>query len=264
VPAKKHRRRIIDVTRVEVCCAAPDRIEEAQSLADQLGVPLSDSCDAQAYLLTLTDARIELRAPQELGFSPLYVSFNEGHAAHRLRFGGGRGQAIARACGLKGGNTPSVFDLTAGLGRDAFVLASLGCRVTMIERNPVIALLLEDGLRRASEDSDIGQWVSERLSLVRSSAEQWLDQTDETPDVIYLDPMFPERKKSAQVKKEMRIFHDIIGEDEDADDLLNLAMGMARQRVVVKRPRHAPPLAGRKAPVHIEGKSTRFDVYPVT
>ena len=264
MPAKKRLHRIIDVTQIEICCAAPDRIEEAQSLADQLGAPLSDPCDAQAYLLTLTDSRIELRAPQELGFSPLYVSFNEGHAAHRLRFGGGRGQAIARACGLKSGNTPSVFDLTAGLGRDAFVLASLGCNVTMIERNPVIAVLLEDGLRRARQDSEIGQWVAERLSLVHAPAERWLDQTTETPDVIYLDPMFPERKKSAQVKKEMQIFHDIVGEDEDADALLSLATGVALQRVVVKRPRHAPPLAGHKAPAYIEGKSTRFDIYPVT
>lgn len=249
---------------MEVCCAAPDRITEARTLANQLGLALTDPCNADAYQLTLTDSRIELRAPQDLGFSPLYVSFTEGHAAHRLRFGGGRGQAIARASGLKGGNTPSVFDLTAGLGRDAFVLASLGCKVTMIERNPVIAVLLEDGLRRAREDSEIGHWVAERLSLLCSSAEQWLDQTEETPDVIYLDPMFPERKKSAQVKKEMQIFHAIVGDDEDADALLALALRVARQRIVVKRPRHAPPLAGHKAPVQIEGKNTRFDVYPLT
>ena len=264
MPAKKPHLRTIDVTRIEVCCAVPDRIDEAESLADQLELVLSAPCNTEAYLLTLTDSLIELRAPQGLGFSPLSVSFNEGHAAHRLRFGGGRGQAIARACGLKGGNTPRIFDLTAGLGRDAFVLASLGCEVTMIERNPVIAVLLEDGLRRAREDSEIGQWVTKRLSLVCSPADQWLKQAPEEPDVIYLDPMFPERKKSAQVKKEMQIFHDIVGEDEDADALLALSLGVARQRVVVKRPRHAPPLAGRKAPVHIEGKSTRYDVYPVT
>lgn len=250
---------------VEIYCAHEERLSEAQKLAEQTGLKLNQEPDFETtYCLTLTETRIELRAPRPLGFSPLSVSFNEGHAAHRLRFGGGRGQTIARACGLKSGNTPSILDLTAGLGRDAFVLASLGCQVTMIERNPVIAALLEDGLRRAADDEEIGPWVSERITLVPASAPEWLTSQAASADVVYLDPMFPERKKSAQVKKEMQIFHDVVGDDPDADALLPLALETARQRVVVKRPRHAPALSGKPAPVTIEGKSIRYDIYPIT
>jgi 16S rRNA (guanine1516-N2)-methyltransferase len=233
-------------------------------LAKRLGLLTVDlGSDFPGYRLTLTTERIELQPPPAYGFSPLDVSFNEGHAAHRLRFGGGRGQSIARACGLKSGNTPSVLDLTAGLGRDAFVLASLGCAVTLVERNPIIAVLLEDGLGRAIDDPEIGAWVSERLHLVQSEAMTYLRSCPEA-DVIYLDPMFPERRKSARVKKEMQIFHDIVGDDEDATTLLETARGMARQRVVVKRPRLAEPLGDQKPPACVTGKTTRYDIYPAT
>jgi len=262
---KRHPRLITKVITIEIFCAHEDQLPEAQQLAEQTGLRLNPKPDFEtAYCLTLTETHIELRAPRPLGFSPLFVSFNEGHAAHRLRFGGGRGQTIARACGLKSGNTPSILDLTAGLGRDAFVLASLGCQVTMMERNPVIAELLEDGLRRAAEDNEIGPWVSERLTLIAASAPEWLAGHEISADVVYLDPMFPERKKSAQVKKEMQIFHDVVGDDTDADTLLPLALETARKRVVVKRPRHAPYLADKKPPVQIEGKSIRYDIYPIT
>jgi 16S rRNA (guanine1516-N2)-methyltransferase len=259
---KKH---LPPTTEVRVACADPARQDEADALAIRLNVQIIDSSDTSfsGYRLILTQDRIELLPPPAYGFTALNVSFNEGHAAHRLRFGGGRGQSIARACGLKSGNTPTILDLTAGLGRDAFVLASLGCQVTMLERNPVIAVLLEDGLRRAVEDPEIGPWVSERLQLVHCDASEYLAASPET-DVIYLDPMFPERKKSAQVKKEMQIFHDVVGDDEDAATLLEQAEGVARQRVVVKRPRLAEPLGQKQAPACVTGKTTRYDIYPVT
>jgi len=257
---KKH---LPPTTEVRVVCADPARQDEADELAIQLDVQITDirDTDFQGYRLILTQERIELLPPPAYGFTALSVSFNEGHAAHRLRFGGGRGQSIAKACGLKSGNTPTILDLTAGLGRDAFVLASLGCQVTMVERNPIIAVLLADGLRRATEDPEIGAWVSERLHLVQSDASAYLNSSPEA-DVIYLDPMFPERKKSAQVKKEMQIFHDIVGDDEDAAMLLEQARGIARQRVVVKRPRLAWALGQQKAPACVTGKTTRFDIYP--
>lgn len=257
---KKH---LPPTTEVRVVCSDPARQDEADALALQLGVQVMNSGDTDypGYRLILTRDRTELLPPPAYGFTALSVSFNEGHAAHRLRFGGGRGQSIAKACGLKSGNTPSILDLTAGLGRDAFVLASLGCQVTMVERNPVIAVLLADGLRRATEDPEIGAWVAERLHLVQSDASAYLAGCPEA-DVIYLDPMFPERKKSAQVKKEMQIFHDIVDDDEDAAALLDLALGIARQRVVVKRPRLADPLGQEKAPACVTGKTTRFDIYP--
>lgn len=189
------------------------------------------------------------------------VDFVSGAVAHRRKFGGGRGQSIAKAVGLKQGVNPSVVDGTAGLGRDAFVLASLGCTVIMVERHPVVAALLEDGLRRAYEDVDIGEWMRERMSLVPGSSLESVIELGKEVDVVYLDPMYPHREKSALVKKEMRVFQSLVGADMDADGLLEPAMTLATKRVVVKRPDYAEDLDGVKPSMVIATKKNRFDVY---
>jgi 16S rRNA (guanine1516-N2)-methyltransferase len=153
-------------------------------------------------------------------------------------------------------------DATAGLGRDAFVLAQLGCVVTLIERQPLIAALLEDALQRASADSEVGPIVA-RMHLLSGNAIDLMGAwAGEPPQVIYLDPMFPHREKSAQVKKEMRLFRPLAGDDDDASALLESALALATHRVVVKRPRKASAIAGEKPGYVLEGKSSRFDVYP--
>ncbi|MCL1067346.1 class I SAM-dependent methyltransferase [Shewanella olleyana] len=193
------------------------------------------------------------------------VDFVSGAVAHRRKFGGGRGQTIAKAVGLKQGISPTVVDGTAGLGRDAFVLASLGCKVIMVERHPVVAALLEDGLRRAYEDAEIGEWMRERMSLFHgSSIEALADaaaQSGDEIDVVYLDPMYPHREKSALVKKEMRVFQTLVGADLDADGLLKPAQALATKRVVVKRPDYAEDLDGVKPSMVLAQKKNRFDVY---
>ena len=195
---------------------------------------------------------------------PLKVDFVGGRAAHRRRFGGGRGQLVAKACGLGKVESPHIVDATAGLGRDAFVLASLGAQVLMIERVPMIAALLEDGLARARLAPETAE-VAARLRLSRGDAAQALNEliasADFEPQVIHLDPMFPHRDKSALVKKEMRVFRELAGDDADAPRLLEAALELATHRVVVKRPRRAPALRG-PAPQHvIEGKTSRYDLY---
>ena len=179
--------------------------------------------------------------------------------AHRRKFGGGRGQDIAKAIGLKHGFTPHVLDATAGLGRDAFVLASLGCRVTLMERMPVVAALLDDGLERAKLNSEVGE-IAQRMQLVHASSIENMNLAEQV-DVIYLDPMYPHREKSAAVKKEMRVFQSLVGEDLDADALLAPALALAKYRVVVKRPSYAPPLNNIKPSTSIKMKKNRFDVY---
>lgn len=195
---------------------------------------------------------------------PLSVDFVAGKAAHRRRFGGGRGQLIAKACGLAKGVTPCIVDATAGLGRDAFVLASLGAQVLLIERVAAIAALLEDGLKRASRHSDTAD-IAARMLLRHGDATHCLAEIVAsarfTPQVIHLDPMFPHREKSALVKKEMRLFRELAGDDDDAPRLLAAALDIATHRVVVKRPIKAPPIAG-PAPQHtLEGKTSRYDMY---
>ena len=212
--------------------------------------------------LVLTSAHLELRKRDEPKLGGIFVDFVSGAMAHRRKFGGGRGEAVAKAVGIKGGYLPDVVDATAGLGRDAFVLAALGCRVRMLERHPVVAALLEDGLHRGYADSEIGGWLRERLTLLHVASQQALSDITPAPDVVYLDPMYPHRQKSAMVKKEMRVFQSLVGADEDADTLLEPARRLAKKRIVVKRPDYAPPLAGVVTQSAVVTKSHRFDIYP--
>lgn len=228
---------------------------------DALRLRLAEVEFPAPFALVLTDTRLELRKLDEPKLGAVYVDFVDGAVAHRRKFGGGRGQSIAKAVGLKSGAMPTVVDATAGLGRDAFVLASLGCKVTLIERSPVVAALLQDGLARAAQDPEIGSWVSERMHLLQGPAVDNLLALSERPEVIYLDPMFPHKQKSALVKKEMRVFQSLVGPDLDADALLPAALKMANKRVVVKRPAYAGWLNEHKPSMAIETKGNRFDVY---
>jgi 16S rRNA (guanine1516-N2)-methyltransferase len=158
-----------------------------------------------------------------------------------------------------------VVDATAGLGRDSFVLADMGCSVILCEREPVIAALLAQGLREAHGSGD--DWlvrVTRDMNLAATDARELTHAQLASTDVIYLDPMFPPRDKSAAVKKEMALFHILLGSggtQQDADALLLWAGAQDVSRVVVKRPPRAPFLAG-KTPSHsVGGKAVRFDVY---
>lgn len=212
--------------------------------------------------LVMTATHLELRKRDEPKLGGIFVDFVSGAMAHRRRFGGGRGEAVAKAVGIKSGYLPDVVDATAGLGRDAFVLAAVGCRVRMLERHPVVAALLDDGLQRGYQDAEIGGWLRERLTLLHVSSLTALDDITPQPDVVYLDPMYPHRQKSAMVKKEMRVFQSLVGADEDADALLAPARRLAKKRIVVKRPDYAPPLAGVATQSAVVTKSHRFDIYP--
>ncbi|MCE2572878.1 class I SAM-dependent methyltransferase [Motilimonas eburnea] len=237
---------------------SPCRQNDAAALRAQWG--FSDSVSEDDKLaLVLTEHRLELRKLDEPKLGAVAVDFVSGASAHRRKFGGGKGQTIAKAIGIKAKSGLKVIDATAGLGRDAFVFASLGCRVTLIERSPVVAALLADGLARAYRDPEIGDWMQTNMTLVHDTGIDWLAQAQ--ADVVYLDPMFPHKKKSALVKKEMRVFQHLVGPDLDADALLAPALAAAQYRVVVKRPDYAPWLAERKPTLAFETKNNRFDVY---
>lgn len=191
------------------------------------------------------------------------VDFSQGAVAHRRKFGGGQGQDIAKAIGVSA-YKPSVIDATAGLGRDSFVLATLGCQVTAYERQPVVAALLQDGLNRGLSDPEIADIIA-RISLQHGSSHELLVAPQDPgllADVVYLDPMFEhDEKAKAQVKKDMQAFRQVVGQDNDADDLLSRAWDCARCRVVVKRARKARPLADREPTYALTGKANRFDIY---
>lgn len=190
------------------------------------------------------------------------VDFVSGAVAHRLRFGGGRGQALAKAMGLRAGKTPTIVDATAGLGRDAFLLASLGAQVTMIERSEKMHALLADGMDRAAQEGGELREIIGRMTLLKGDAKDVLPEL--SAEAILVDPMHPERKTSALVKLELRQVREIVGTDEDAVDLMRVALETARNRVVLKWPAKADPIAGiRKCSHQILGKTTRYDVFMV-
>ncbi|MEC8278954.1 MAG: class I SAM-dependent methyltransferase [Verrucomicrobiota bacterium] len=267
----------------------PTQKIQAQFLADQFSIPIIDGShlaiakpreiegfvrsivklnySETRFVFMLSDLGLSLSQITEDNLLSIRADFYSPSVNYRRQKGGGKGQMIARAIGLNSLTAPYVLDATAGLGGDAFVLASLGCPVTMVERVPEVHALLDDGLRVA------GAWGSakdqtliailKRMTLVESDAAKYMQTLEDTkkPEVVYLDPMFPLRAKSAQVKKEMHVLQQLIGKDVDADLLLQTAQECAQKRVVVKRPRIAPFLAGLEPNYTLEGRSNRYDVY---
>ena len=205
---------------------------------------------------------IGLRQSGRKAPNPVLIDFVGGTLGFRGKNSSHSKELVANAVGVKGEHTPKVLDATAGLGRDAFILASRGCDVQMLERSPVVALMLEDALRRASGDAEVAS-VVERMQLHQGDASDFMRslRPDEFPEVVYLDPMFPERSKTASVKKEMRLLQQLLGADLDTRELFEIALRVATRRVVVKRPRLAPCISDLKPHHVVEGKSGRFDIY---
>jgi 16S rRNA (guanine1516-N2)-methyltransferase len=190
----------------------------------------------------------------------LRVDFVTGAVGHRLRFGGGRGQDLPKAMGLRAGKTPMIVDATAGLGRDAFLLASLGAEVTLIERSDKMHALLIDGMERAAQEGGEFRDIIHRMTLLHGDAKDLLPTL--SGEAILIDPMHPPRKKSALVKQDLRQIREIVGTDEDAADLVRVALAHAQKRVVLKWPAKADPIEGIPPCTHqIVGKSTRYDVF---
>jgi 16S rRNA (guanine1516-N2)-methyltransferase len=192
----------------------------------------------------------------------LRINFLSGKLRYRSEHAGLRNELIARAIGMRPQEHPKIVDATAGLGRDSYILASVGFDVIMLERSPIIHELLNDALLRAK---DVLPDIIGRMHLIQADAIDWLKNLpeQERPDVIYLDPMFPTRKKSASVKKEMVIMQELLGKDIDYVLLFETAMACATKRVVVKRPRLASNIIENAAKFSLNGKSSRFDIYLV-
>lgn len=235
--------------------------KRAAAISDAWGFPIVDRAvkPTDGFYLQVCNDVLGLVDASEKKTLPVDVDLASPASLYRKQHGGGRKEPIVKAIGLKGDAPWHVIDATPGLGRDAFVLVSVGCTVTMIERSPVVAALLEDGIRRLAQRYPE---LAQRMVLRHgNSAEVMQYFSGEDVNAIYLDPMFPHKKKSALVKKEMRLFQQLLGHDPDADALLAPARQLATHRVVVKRPNSAEVLAGEKPSMAIESKKHRFDVY---
>ena len=236
-----------------------DPVQAAQ-LVETLRLPLVNSPqEADGLLLWLSRARLFLckhRDPELSG--SLWVDFNTPQVRHRQ--GQPRQELLVRAARVRHTAEPLVIDATAGLGRDGFLLAAAGFRVRMYERNPVVAALLEDGLRRAAAIPALAA-IAERITLIVSNAIDGLGHLHTPPDVVSLDPMFPERRKSAKVKQDLRLLQCLDDGGEDGEALLRAALLTGARKVVVKRPCKGPVLGGLAPNYTLRGKAVRFDVY---
>lgn len=177
----------------------------------------------------------------------------------RIRPGAISKELLARAAKIKDADKPlTAIDATAGLGEDSLILAAAGFQVKMFERNPVIHQLLEDALKRAAEIPELADIVT-RMELEHGDSVEAMGNLDFVPDVILLDPMFPERQKRALVKKKLQVIQKLEIPCTDEAEMILTAMAAKPKKLIVKRPPKGPYLAGLKPDFSIEGKAVRFD-----
>lgn len=245
-----------------VIVAEQAMLSVSQSLAERLGVPLlqSQSLPAdlpQDFFLCYRDGCLRLLDQQTLKKGGLAVDI-EPRPGEQHSYPAPKKDLLAQAVGKK---TQTIVDATTGWAQDSLALFRMGYEMTCIERSPVMAELIRDGFQRLAQKD----WVVRReLSppkLLVGNAIELLNNLDEQPDCIYLDPMFPQkRKQSAATRKSMAILRDILGNDEDRADLFAAAWQAAGKRVVVKSPDYAEPMGG-KPGESLQGKLLRYDVY---
>lgn len=250
---------------------------ESQAIAEKLGLELCSELPqhCQQWLEWISDKKT---AETKLALcsvdkGPISIDFLGGKKAHRRQFGGGKGQPLVRAMGTKENGLPTILDATAGMGGDSFVLATQGFTVHMLERSSLVSALLEDALNRANTANATNAELPDdlknailNLSLTNADSANYLLEQQPGVDVIYMDPMYPEKKKKAAAKKEMQALQTLVGPDLDSHQLLEAALQTAKLRVVVKRPKGAEPVGNAfaiKPNTQISSPNTRYDIYVI-
>ena len=231
-----------------------------QLLAERLTVPLyqsvNDECP-ESFFLTWRDGCLKLLDKELLKKGGLIVDIEPRNGEQRS-WPAPKDGALAHALGRK---TRTVIDATTGWGQDSLHIFRMGYEVLCIERSPVMAELLRDGFKRLVELEWMQRLNLQSPRLLTGNAIELLATLDAPPDCIYLDPMFsPKRKKSALPKKSMMVLRDLLGDDQDKEQLFAAALTATGKRIVVKSPDYAEPLGG-KPNESFHGKLLRYDVY---
>lgn len=230
-----------------------------EGLAASLDIPVVAGPQTAMLLLRHTRDGLELCKPGDNALpGALRVDFAKPDTRRRVANPGL--ELLVRAARVRRTAQPLLIDATAGLGNDGFLLAAAGFRVQMFEMNPVVAALLADGLDRARRNPALAV-IAERIRLTAGDARTALGHLGEHPEVIYLDPMFPERSKSALVKQELRLLQLLDPHTIDPGHLLRAALTVQARKVVVKRPRTGSCLLDMPPAYAVRGKAIRFDVY---
>lgn len=252
-------------SNITVYCNNNAQLEHAQSFAKTNHYAFSNNLPVETALyIDFNEDQITLNDTDTN--TQLSIDFTSGGLAHRLQYGGGKGQTIAKALGITSKNKPHILDATAGLGRDSLILANLGCKMTLIEQSPVLAEMLNQAIELAQDNTLFQQATQHGFNCYNADACIFMrERVIDGCDVVYLDPMYPEKKKSALVKKDMQMLQALIGHssDEVTAELLAAALNFATQRVVVKRPKGAEVLDGPEPTMALHSKKTRYDVYVI-
>ncbi len=225
---------------------------EAQAKKQDLRWPLVETAQEAELLLCRKASKWGIWIPHIFP-EPYFVDFLSGAMDYRRRKGGGHQQEIAKAFSLSK-DKPKILDLTAGWCKEAFLLASLGAEVMALEKNPLVYLCTHSALEVFFQESPVC-----RLQLQNKDSKDFLNQVSDW-DSIYYDPMYPNKKKKALVKKDMQILQALAKDEVEDPELLRLAILKAKNRVVVKRPSWAEPILPNVSK-QIESKNTRFDIY---
>lgn len=250
----------------------------AQQLANKTGLPLVPPQSAQKpdtthnnehWQLQLDANDLRIVRPDGLAMS---VNFINSKAQRRSNEKNILQQPLSKALGIKAfkkrsERAPTVVDGTAGLGQDAWLIARLGCSVTLIEQSPVLSTMLEFAVQKALAHDDY-QSTARLLNVEKANASHYLaTNTNSAADIVFLDPMYPARRKQALVKKEMQMLHELVGPDNNNEQLLSSALNHARYRVIVKRPKSAEFLTGTEdwsgQLTSVSSPNTRFDIYHI-
>lgn len=231
-------------------------IDRARRLAEKFGTEVVDaipeSKDARFFLMDKTGLSFMAKGQELKGdFSRLLSRVTGGHLQHEILL-----KAADRLGNMK------AVDATAGMGEDSFILAAGGYDVELFEHNPITAAVLSDALLRARNTPELKD-IAKRMKLAEGDSKELLKKLSYNPDIIYLDPMFPEKKKSAETKKKLQMLHQIELPCEDEEELVKAAIEAKPKRIIIKRPPDGDNLAGIKPTFFITRKAVRFDCIEV-
>lgn len=240
----------MDNEKLIICVENGVPTEEALALSEKTGAPLCDTpADSLAVIfgsdgISLSCGKMSFRGD----FEQMLRRLTGGHIQHEM---------LAHIAKTNEPH-PTAVDATAGMGEDSIVLAAYGYEVTMFEQNPVIASLLRDALKRAAQITELAPIVS-RMHLIEGDSIALMPKLGFSPDLVYLDPMFPARQKSGLINKKLQLIQKLEHPCIEESALLNAALALAPKKIVIKRPLKGAYLAGRKPNYSIKGKAIRYD-----
>lgn len=240
-----------DWNKITIYCGDNGDRDAADMLSRQLGVPLADSM-GEALTLVFDGSGLSL-----VGSGMRYQG-DFARTLNRVTKGRLHHEMLVKLAKTKTEH-PVAVDAAAGMGEDSFLLAAAGYEVYLFEQDAVIAALLRDALYRAGEDDRLRGIVG-RMHLTEGNSIELMLQLGITPEIVYLDPMFPPRKKSGLIHKKLQLIQKLEQPCADERELFDAAAAMHPKKIIIKRPLNGAPLADRKPSYTVKGKAIRYDV----